>query len=94
MMSKIFNDQSKFTISYNYSNPAVFLNDVEKAYVKKVYQPRLKVKRRYLESKLFGQESYDFITNPLQNFDEKSLRRLIKTFSVENKNNIFASNNL
>lgn len=94
MMNKIFTDQTKFTIKYNYSNPAIFLNDVQKSYVKKVYQPRLKVKRRYLESKSFGQEAYDFMTNTTRIFDEKSLRRLIKNFSFENKNNAFTSNNL
>ncbi len=94
MSNKILNNQKNFTVRYNYSNAAIFLNDEEKNFVKKVYEPRLKVKRRFLESRFFGQEAYDFITNPEKKFDEKALRRLIKNFYCENKIGFFTSNNL
>jgi len=93
-LNKIMKNQKKYTIRYNFTNAAVFLNTKEKNFYKKVFEPRLKVKHRLLESKAIGKEIYDFLKNPKKKYDEKTLKRLVKNFSFKLITPIFKSNNL
>jgi hypothetical protein len=94
MFNKLLIDQKKFTIKYSLSNDAIFLSEAEKNFVKNVYKPRLKVKRRVLDATFTGKSMYDYLLN-LENFyDEKNLKRLLKNFSKNNFNQIFKSNKL
>jgi hypothetical protein len=88
------NEQKKFTIRYNFTNPVHFLNDEEKNFFKKVYEPRLKVKHRVLESKNFGKEVYDFLLTSKKTYDEKILKRLIKNFSYKSNSFSYKNTNL
>lgn len=94
MLNKLINNQKKFTVKYSFTNPAVFLSDLEKNFNKKVYQPRIKVKHKILEAKFVGKEIYDFLINPKRKFDEKTLKRLIRNFSAKTTTNLFKTNNL
>lgn len=94
LLNKLINDQKKFTIRYNYTNPALFLSEPQKIFYKNAFQPRLKVKHRVLESKHYTQQIYDFLSNPELLYDEKSLKRLFKTFSFKSKTYLFKTNTL
>ena len=94
MFNKLLVDQKKFTIKYNLSNDSIFLSESEKNFIKNVYKPRLKVKRRVLDAVFPGKSAYDYLLN-LENFyDEKHLKRLFKNFSKNNFNQVFKSNKL
>lgn len=93
-LNKLTMNQNNFTISYSLSNPTIFLSENDKKFLSKVYKPRIKVKKRILESKSFGKEVYDFLSTSTTNYDEKSLKRLFKSFNYNFKYNIFKSNSL
>jgi hypothetical protein len=94
MFNKLLVDQKKFTIKYNLSNDSIFLSESEKNFIKNVYKPRLKVKRRVLDAVFPGKSAYDYLLN-LENFyDEKHLKRLFKNFSKNNFNQVSKSNKL
>ncbi len=94
MTNELLTNQKKFTIKYNFTNSAEFLSKTEKNFVKNVYKPRLKVKRRVTEATFFGKSVYDYLMNLENRYDEKSLKKLIKNFSKNNFNQIFKSNKL
>ena len=93
-LNKIMQNQKKYTIRYNFSNPAIFLNNKEKNFYKKVFKSRTKVKHRALESKAIGKEIFDFLADPKKKYNEKILKRLIKNFSYKLVSPVFKSNNL
>jgi len=92
--NELISDQKKFTLTYNLSHPSIFLNEVQKEYFKKVYTPRIKVKRKPKESKYIGHEIYDHLMNPKQIYDKKTLKRLIRNFTNKDSLDIFKSNHL
>ena len=57
MFNKLLVDQKKFTIKYNLSNDIIFLSESEKNFIKNVYKPRLKVKRRVLDAVFPGKSA-------------------------------------
>lgn len=87
ILNKLTNNQTLFTLKYNFSNSSIFLSDLEKNFFKKVYEPRIKVKHKVLNSKAVGKEIYDYLLTSGNLFDEKSLKRLFKSFDF-NLNNI------
>lgn len=93
-LNKLINNQKCFTIKYNFSNPTAFLSNTEQNFYKQIYAPRVKVKHKISESKIFGKKVYDFMLNSDKKFDEKTLKRLIKNFSLKTTANLFKSNNL
>jgi hypothetical protein len=93
-LNKIIINQKKFTVIFNSSNPAIFLSEQNKNFIKTAYKPRLKVKNRVLECTLFGKSVFDFLTNIDNKYDEKSLKRLFKKFNFNFKYNVFKSNSL
>jgi hypothetical protein len=94
MLNKLIINQKKFTLNYNLSNPSIFLSETDKTFIKKIYEPRIKVKRRLLDSNFLGKLVYDFLNNSNQKYDEKTLKRLIKNFSKLTFNHDFKSNKL
>lgn len=94
LLNKLINDQKKFTVQYSYSNPAIFLTEEHKTFYTNAFQPRVKVKHRVLESKHYTKEIYDFLANPDLQYDEKSLKLLLKNFSLNRDVSIFKTNNL
>lgn len=91
----LFRNQKKYTIRYNYSNPALFMSKEHLDFYEKVFKTRYKVKHRDDDSRHEGKEVYDFITKPNMQVDEKALRRLIKNFKYSPKNTpIFKAANL
>lgn len=93
-LNNIMENQKKFTIKYIFSNPAIFLSEKEKKFYKNVFQPRLKVKHRVLDSNHFGKQIYDYLLNPKAIYDEKSLRRLFKQFSYKTNTFLYRTDNL
>lgn len=89
--NKLMSNQKKFTVKYNLTNPAKFLTESEKSFFLKVYEPRLKVKNRVLDSNAYGKVIYDFLKNPELMFDEKSIRRLYRNFNYKTSTPIFKS---
>jgi hypothetical protein len=87
-------NQNNFTVIFNLSNPAIFLSDDSKNFIKKAYKPRLKVKKRILESKSSGKNIFDFINTNDIRYDEKSMKRLLKSFTYTSKYDFFKSNSL
>ena len=94
ILNKLIINQKKYTIKYNYSNESTFLSENEKNFIKNVYKPRLKVKRRVVEAAFFGKSVYDYLLNFEKLYDEKSIKRLLKNFSKNNFNYVFKSNKL
>ena len=94
ILNKLISNQKKFTLNYNLTNPSVFLSDNDKNFIKKIYEPRIKVKRRLIDSTFLGKIFYDFLINSNQKYDEKTLKRLIKNFSKLSFNHTFKSNKL
>lgn len=94
IFNKLIKNQKKFTIRYSFSNPALFLTELEKKFHKKVYEPRVKVKRKILEDKFIGKEIYDFLINSKKKYDEKTLKRLIRNFSLNTTTDVFKNDNL
>lgn len=94
ILNKLIKDQKKFTIRYSHSNPAIFLSKEEKEFYKKIFAPRLKVKHRVRDSKHYTKVIYDYLMNPDELYDQKSLRLLIKNFSYKKKVPLFKINNL
>lgn len=93
-LNKLLNSQKNFTIKYNYANPALFLNEVEKSFFKEKYAPLLKVKHREIDSNNNNKLIHDFLNNSNAVFNKKSLKRLLKNFSYNNNLSIYKSNNL
>jgi hypothetical protein len=92
--NKLILNQQKYTIKYSLSNPAIFLSEDSKKFILNSYKPRIKVKRRVLESTSFGKTVYDYLINLKKKYDEKSLKRLIKPFLKNKFNYTFKSNKL
>jgi len=93
-LNKLIADQIKFTVRYNYSNLAIFLNKNEKLFFTTNYQPRLKVKNRSINSNSYGKSIYDFLSNTSSVCDKKSFKRLFKNLSFKTNYHLFKSNNL
>lgn len=94
MFNKLLIDQKKFTIKYSLSNKAIFLSESEKNFIKNVYKPRFKVKRRVIDATFPGKSSYDYLLNLDNFYDEKHIKRLLKIFLKNNFNQIFKANKL
>ncbi len=94
LLNEIIKNQKKYTIKYSHTNLANFLSEEQQLFYKNVFTPRLKVKHRVLDSKHFTKEIYDYLTNSELQYDEKSLRLLVKNFSFKKKAPIFKSNKL
>lgn len=90
-LNKLIKNQLNFTIKYSLSSSIFFLKENEKLFLLKSYTPRLKVNKRVLESKNFGNEFYDFFNTKNKKFNEKLLKYLIKNFT-SGKNLTFTSN--
>lgn len=94
MLNKLMLNQKKYTIKYNLSNDALFLTENEKKFILNSYKPRFKVKNRVMEATFFGKSVYDYLINYDKKFDEKSLKRLVKSFSNNNFSYVSKSNKL
>jgi hypothetical protein len=92
LLNKLLQNQKQYTIRYNYTNLAVFLNTEQKQFYKNAFQPREKVKHRVLDSKHFTKEIYEYLTNPEMLYDEKVLKRLLKNFSIKKKTPAYKTN--
>lgn len=91
-LNKLMKNQKKFTITFNLSNPSIFLTKSNKEFIQNVYKPRLKVKNRVLESRSFGKEVYDFLNNLKNKYDEKTIKILLKKFNYNFKYGMYKSN--
>lgn len=109
LKNTLLENQIKFTLTYNLSNPTIFLNDIQKTFNKKFNTPktestlpeklkagakRIKDKNKYYQSKFIGHDIYNFLSNPTLKYDEKTLKRIIANFSSKNNTNEFKSNKL
>ena len=91
-LNKLINNQLNFTIKYSLSSPLTFLKKNEQIFLTKTHAPRLKVTKRVLESKNFGNEVFDYFNTKNQKFNEKLLKTLIKTFNISSNYSFFSSN--
>ena len=93
-LNKLTANQQKFTLKHNLSNSFSLLPLSQKNFINKIYEPKIKVKHKLLESKFFDKEIFDFFKNSSNSFDEKTFKRLIRNFNPSFTNNNFKSNNL
>jgi hypothetical protein len=61
MLSEIIKNQKKYTVRYNYSNPAIFLTRTEQLSYKYLFTTRVKVKKPLRLSTHLGKEIYDYL---------------------------------
>jgi hypothetical protein len=94
LLNKLIQNQKKYTIRYNVSNPALFLSQNKQKIFNNLFAPRLKVKSKLLYSKYWNKEIYDYLNNNKSLYDEKYFKRIIKNFSFKNSTTMFKINHL
>ena len=88
LLNNLLQNQKKYTLKYSFSNLSIFFSPEKIKLYKKLFSPRVKVKSKLLYSKNKGKHVYDFLSTPQPHFDEKYLKRIIKSFSFKKKNTI------
>lgn len=94
MLNKLIKNQKKYTIKYNLTNPANFLNSTQKKFYKNFFSTRVKVKSLMRLSKHEGKVIYDYLYKSKTKIDFKTINRLFVNFKYINKTKVFKNNKL
>lgn len=94
IFNKIIQNQKKFTVRYNLTNPAYFLSEKISKFYTSFFEIRQKVKNYEKYSKHFGKEIHDFSKNSTILFNEKYIKRLINNFKFNSNLDYFKTDNL